>query len=282
MPAVRVDLHTHTTASDGTLPPAAVVTLARSSGVGLLAVTDHDTVAGLAEARAAAQAGPVLVTGVELSATWAGRTVHVVGLGIDPAEATLQGALAALREAREARAERMAGRLARLGETGTLEEARGLAAGAVLTRTHFARVLIRRGRARDVGQALRRFLGRGRPGYVAWRWPDLAETVAVIRAAGGRAVLAHPLRYRLSRPLLEALLREFAAAGGEAAEIVPGPRKGADLADLAAIVRRLGLAGSVGSDFHEPGMTPLLGGTPPLPEGIPPVWAAWRAMSGAA
>ncbi len=271
-----IDLHCHSTASDGTLAPAAVVARAAAQGVTMLALTDHDTTAGLAEAAAAARRqGLHFVPGIELSALWAGMTIHVVGLDIDPDHPVLQAGQARQAEERARRAQAMVARLLELGfegaEAALPEDLRG--AG----RSHFARWLVAEGHAKDWRAAFKRYLSRGRPAYVPGRWPALEEVVAWIRAAGGVPVLAHPARYRLTHAKLERLLRQFVAAGGEALEVVSSSHGPEDRLRMARLATRLGLAASAGSDFHGPGGFVELGRDLSLPEGCRPVWTPWVA-----
>jgi predicted metal-dependent phosphoesterase TrpH len=282
---LRSDLHTHSTASDGALPPAALVEAATAAGLGLLALTDHDTVAGLAEARrAAAASGLVLVDGIELSALWNGTTLHVLGLGIDPAAPALTAALAGQAEARHARADQIAAKLTKLGHGAAVAHARaavaasahpqgwapaGRAYAVALTRTHFAQALVATGAAGDFGEAFDRWLGRGRPGYVRGAWCSLDAACALIVAAGGHASLAHPLRYRLSGGALRRLVDAFRAAGGAALEVVSGRAAKHQVEALATQARRAALAATAGSDFHAPGARwAALGELTPLPAGV--------------
>ena len=217
-----VDLHLHSTCSDGVLSPTALVELLATAAVDVFALTDHDTVAGQAEAAAAARRhGLTCLTGIELSARWLGRTVHVVGLAIDPAAPGVVAAIELRRDLRQARARSIALRLDRAGAPGSEALAR-LAALETPTRTHFARALVELGAAPDVPGAFHRWLGRGKPAHVAAEWPELAATVADIVAAGGAAVLAHPLRYMLSAGQRRTLAAAFRAAGGAALEVVTG------------------------------------------------------------
>ena len=270
------DLHAHSAASDGTLSPAGLVRRAAARGVRVLALTDHDTTAGLAEAAATAEAeGVELVPGVELSTAWEGVEVHVVGLWIDPAHPALQAGLERQRRSRLERARAMGERLARAGIPGAYEGARALAGGEVVNRSHFARFLVASGHGRDLAQAFGRYLQRGRPGYAPPSWVPLAEGIGWIRAAGGVAVLAHPGRYRLSGGRLRRLVAAFRGAGGEAIEVVSGSHGPAQMHVAAGLARRFGLLASVGSDFHVPG-NPWreLGRLDPLPDGCVPVWEA--------
>lgn len=272
------DLHCHSAASDGVLTPAAVVRRAAANGVQVLALTDHDELAGLAEARAAAdECGVRLVPGVEISITWGGITIHVVGLGIDPGSDTLARGLAHVRSRRARRAERIAAEFDRLGIPGTLEGAYSHAGNPNLVgRAHFARFLVERGIARDVKSVFGRFLVAGKPGYVPHEWAALADAVGWIRASGGRAVVAHPGRYRLSPERLREFLVEFIDAGGEGVEVVTASHTRAQYAEYARLARDLGLAASRGSDFHGPGESEIdLGALPPLPPDLKPVWHDW-------
>lgn len=271
-----IDLHCHSTASDGTLAPAEVVARAHAQGVQVLALTDHDTVAGLAEASAAAeQCGIRLIPALELSATEQGRGVHVVGLGVEPAAPQLTALIKRLDRMREERAVEMGARLARAGIDGAYEGARSFAAGALPTRTHFARFLVQQGLAKDVGDVFKRYLGQGKTGYVPSVWPALAEVVAVIRASGGIAVLAHPHAYGWTGAWTRRILEAFIAAGGRGIEVVCGNSSRDSIAVSAGYARRFDLLASVGSDFHEPGNSWIeLGKVQALPADLQPVWEA--------
>lgn len=272
------DLHTHSLASDGTLTPAALVARARAAGVEVLALTDHDDVGGIAEARAAAAGqGIELVPGIELSVTWAKLTVHVVGLHIDPQDPTLCAGLARLSEFRQWRAEEMGRRLAKHGIEGAYEGARELAQGRIVSRTHFARFLLARGFCSDVNDVFRHFLKPNRPGHVPGQWAALDEAVGWIRGAGGIAVLAHPARYDLSATKRRRLFGEFVQCGGEALEVVSGSHTRDDCQEMARYAQRFGLLASAGSDFHDPDNPWIaMGHLPPLPEGCLPVWEGAR------
>lgn len=272
------DLHCHSAASDGLLGPAELVRRAAACGVTTLALTDHDALAGLAEARAAAEAlGLRFVDGVEISVTWAGITIHVVGLGIAPACSALQHGLETVRGSRAARAARIADRLAAAGIPGSLEGAYAHAENpALIGRTHFARFLVERGYVRDVKSVFQRYLVAGKPGYVPHQWAALGDAVGWIRAAGGRAVIAHPGRYKLDRAGMRRLLGEFAAAGGEGIEVVTGSHRRDQYGEFAALAREFGLLASRGSDFHGPDEGGAdLGDVPALPAGLTPVWHDW-------
>ena len=274
-PHSPVDLHLHSTASDGTLDPAALVAHVAAHGVTLMALTDHDTVAGVGPAAAAARAaGIAFVPGVELSASWRGRSIHVLGLAIDPVAPALTLALAAQQSRREARAVRIADRLDAAGAPGTAALQAIRADGSLPTRTHFARALVAAGAARDMAGAFERWLGRGRPGDVGGDWPELAEATAWILGAGGKAVIAHPMRYPLSAGARREMCAEFAAAGGRGVEVMTGGGSLRDREAAISLAVRCGLEGSVGSDFHDPSVP----WNPPgrlakLPDSIRPVWS---------
>ena len=250
----RVDLHTHSHCSDGVLAPAALVALAAQREVGLLALTDHDTVAGCEEARAACRAhGVAFVPGVELSSVWREREIHVVGLKLDPSYPPFGAHCALLLELRRQRVTAIGERLQRAGLPGTQLAQEALAAAAP-TRAHLARGLCARGIAGSVQQAFDRWLRRGQPGYITAPWPPLASAVRCIVDAGGVAVLAHPQRYRVSSGGLAELLAEFKGAGGAGLEVSLPGMSPHDASRLATLARRFELAGSIGSDFHEPGV----------------------------
>lgn len=252
--SARIDLHTHSHCSDGTLAPAALVALAASRQVAVLALTDHDTLQGCEDARTAcAQQGIVCVNGVELTCLWRDMEVHVVGLGIDPTQAALRAHCGRVLDLRRERILGITQRLTKAGLPGELLAQLTLAA-AVPTRTHLARALCSQGLADSLQSAFDRWLGRGRRGYVAAHWPPLADVVACITGAGGTAVLAHAHRYRLSNGKLRELAAQFRAAGGRGLEVSLAGLSPGDAERLAALARRYELSGSIGSDFHEPGM----------------------------
>ncbi len=274
MSGLRFDLHTHSTASDGTLAPAELVRRAASHGIEVLALTDHDEIAGLSEASAAAEDASIgFVPGIELSVSWGHQTVHVVGLGIDATTASLQAGIKRLRAFRQWRAEEIARRLAKKGIGGALEGAQRYARGNILSRTHFAHFLVEQGHARDLRQVFKRFLVRNKPGYVPGEWASLAEALGWIRDAGGLAVIAHPARYKISATRLRQLLGEFLELGGTALEVVSGSHSRDDILSMASLSRRFQLAASAGSDYHGPESPYLdLGRLPDLPPECQPIW----------
>jgi len=273
-PAARVDLHTHSHHSDGVLSPAALVAQAARRQVDLLALTDHDSVAGCAEAQAAcAQAGIRFVPGTELSCQWREREIHVIGLRLDPAAPALQAHCGAMLASRRQRIEVIARRLTRAGLPG-IELAALTQQAPLPTRTHLARAMVQLELAPSVQQAFDRWLGRGRPGHVPAQWPDLLIAVQRILDAGGIAVLAHPHRYRLSAGTLRELTGEFKQAGGDGIEVSLAGMSPKDAERAAGLARRYQLAGSVGSDFHEPDLPwRPIGRFAKLPELITPIAA---------
>jgi predicted metal-dependent phosphoesterase TrpH len=274
---VNIDLHCHSKVSDGALAPAEVARRAARGGVQVWALTDHDELGGLAEAREAAQAeGMRFVAGVEISVTWRGSTIHVVGLRIDAANPALAEGLARVRGGRGERAHAIAAELAKAGIEGALEGALERAENpAMIGRTHFARYLVDTGWVADTRDAFRRYLVPGKPGYVPHRWAALEDAVRWIRSAGGQAVLAHPGRYGFSAGALDSLLLEFRGAGGEAIEVVTGSHSPEQARHYAAIAREYDFAASRGSDFHGPEEGAEFGSLPPLDPALRPVWRDW-------
>jgi hypothetical protein len=274
------DLHSHSDRSDGVHDPATLIAIARDSGADCLALTDHDTLAGLAAARAAAAtAGIQFIDGVEVSVTWNQLTIHLVGLAIDPQTAALKDGLEAIRSGRHARGQRIADDLARVGIPDTYPAALALAGNPdLLGRTHFARHLVERGVVKSTHAAFERYLTPGKPGYVPHAWATLEQAVAWINAAGGIAVIAHPGRYRLDQAGTHALIERFIAAGGRGIEVVTGSHSPSQYAQYATLARQYGLLASRGSDFHGLTESPFRPGTlPPLPNDLTPVWSLWTA-----
>lgn len=271
------DLHTHSTASDGTLSPASLVENASSLGIKVLALTDHDTLSGLPEARRAAESLPIrLLDGVEISVTWKKMTIHMVGLGIDPDNQTLIKGLSSLSEFRQWRAEEIGRRLAKSGIEGAFPAARSLSNGRLVTRTHFARFLVDKGYAKDVREVFKKYLVKGKPGFVDGQWVELDDAVQWVKQAGGQAVIAHPARYRLTRTKLRRLISEFKEVGGDALEVVSGSHSKDEYFTMAQHAKDLGLLASAGSDYHGPENPWIqLGKLPQLPTGCRPVWQDW-------
>ncbi len=280
------DLHSHTTASDGDLPPVELWKRAADNNIDHLAITDHDTISGvsdlvgyLSQIADASEGQPVsgiqprLIPGVEITALSGDVVVHILGLWIDIDEPGLLSLLDRQREARSKRAQQISDRLEQAGLPPTLDGANKLANGSVLGRPHFARYLTQIGAVKDENQAFKQWLGRGKIGDIRIAWPSQAEVVAAIHQAGGTAVLAHPGKYLDGFNKCYALCERFKADGGDALEVVSGAQLPKATKDLARIAARLELAASTGSDFHSPQQTWCdLGGQPGLPDSVEPVW----------
>ncbi len=278
IPTMNADLHCHSNVSDGALTPAEVAQRAHAAGVKLWALTDHDEVGGQLAAREAAQAlGMRYVCGVEISVTWASRTVHVVGLNVDPAAPALVDGLYRTRNGRAARALEMGERLAEIGIPGAYEGAlRYVSNPDLISRTHFARYLVEAGHAASTSEVFARYLGDGKPGCVPHRWARLDDAVGWIQQAGGEAVIAHPGRYAYTPVEFGALFSEFIDLGGRAIEVVTGSHTPDQYREYAEVARRYGFEASRGSDFHAPGESVVeLGSLPPLPPDLKPVWERW-------
>ncbi|MHB8473669.1 MAG: PHP domain-containing protein [Gammaproteobacteria bacterium] len=282
--SLHYDLHSHSTHSDGTLSPAELVRRAQAHGVDVLALTDHDTTQGCRAAAAMAQSlGMHFVAGVEISVTWSGTTLHILGLGVDPDAAALQRGLAGLAEHRDARALEIGRRLTKHGIPGAFEGAQAQAGDARVGRTHFARFLVAQGHVRDAHEAFKRFLGRGAPGHVSGEWATLEQAVQWVTDAGGQAVIAHPARYRLTATRLRRLIGEFKDCGGVGMEVVSGSHSRDEILTFGNYARQFGLLASAGSDYHGPTNPWVeLGRLPALPAGCAPVWADWGLPARAA
>jgi len=276
---LNIDLHCHSVVSDGTLSPGDLARRAAANGVDVWALTDHDEVGGIAEARAVAQdLGMRFVAGVEISVTFAGKTVHIVGLDIDEQHPALHGGLESVRQGRVQRGHLIAMQLELTGLSNVFEGALKYAGNpSLIGRTHFARYLVELGVQPTVTEVFRHYLVEGKPGFVPHRWTTLEEAVGWIRAAGGRAVIAHPGRYAFDQMQFDALLSEFIALGGEGIEVVTGSHTPDQFDEYAALARRMGLLASRGSDFHGPAESRVdLGGLPHLPADLKPVWHDWQ------
>jgi predicted metal-dependent phosphoesterase TrpH len=278
MPTAIYDLHTHSTVSDGTLHPAELVQRAAAQGVNVLALTDHDCTAGLAEASAASTNLALrLIDGVEISVTWGQCTIHILGLRIDRENLKLQAGLQALRAYRNERAREIAYHLQRAGIEGALEGALCYAQGNILSRTHFARFLAEKGYARDIQSVFKHYLVRGKPGHVSDRWATLEQALGWICNAGGVPVVAHPARYKFTRKELVQLLGEFKECGGVALEVISGNQQPETTTLLIHLAREMDLFGSCGSDYHGTQNARVeLGRLPPFPGDCRPVWSLWQ------
>jgi len=253
-PQINADLHCHSTVSDGTLAPEALAARAKANGVELWALTDHDEVGGQQRAMAAAKAaGLPYLTGAEISVTFAGKVVHIVGLGFDHDDPRIVEGLRATRGGRGARAKEMSDGLAQVGIPGAYEGALKFAGNPeLISRTHFARFLVESGQCSDVPEVFRRFLTEGKPGYVPHRWAALGDAVGWIVDAGGLAVIAHPGRYGFTPTEEYALITEFIAHGGRGIEVVTGSHTAADMIQYTDTALEFDLLASRGSDFHSP------------------------------
>lgn len=275
---MNVDLHCHSTASDGVLAPASLVARAHQRGIGLLALTDHDTLEGLDEAhRTAQELGVQLVNGIELSCTWGGATIHVLGYAFEREAPALRQAIEALHHGRWQRAEEIDQRLAAKGMPGALDGARAVQqelgdSGNAPARPHFAEFLVRAGHVRDRAEAFRKWLGAGKLGDVKQHWPELEVVVDTLRAADAWVSLAHPWQYDFTRSKRRRLVAAFAAAGGHALEVVNGMQPVEQVGGLAILAREFCLMASAGSDFHAPGDWSELGLYRPLPDDLTALW----------
>ncbi len=270
----RYDLHCHSTASDGALSPTALVQRAHQQGVTTLALTDHDTTMGLAEARACADTLAMrLINGIELSASWQNKCLHIIGLDIDPNYAPLANATRQLQATRLERAEKIAEKLEKKRITGAFEAVKSAAGEGMITRSHFANFLLSQNHVSTQQEAFDRYLGKGKSAYVTAAWADMAIAISWIIEAGGVAVLAHPLRYNLTANWMKRLMAAFKDAGGQGIEVVTGRNNPDEIKLLVSYASRFELAGSVGSDFHNP-VNPWLelGRLAPLPDSVQPVW----------
>lgn len=280
--ALNVDLHCHSVVSDGTLSPTAVAERAAARGVHVWSLTDHDEVAGQAEAsQAARELGLTYVPGVEISVSWGSETVHIVGLLIDPDNVRLKNGLAVTRNGREQRAHEMARQLASVGVADAFEGALVYVGNPdLISRTHFARYLVEIGRSKDLHDVFHHYLVPGKPGYVPMRWARLEDAIEWIIGAGGIAVVAHPGRYQLTRAELKVFLSQFKRMGGSAIEVVTGSHTPDQYREFARYATQFGFLASRGSDFHGPGESRVdLGGLPALPDSVTPVWHDWNLPS---
>lgn len=272
---LNADLHCHSVVSDGTLTPEALAERAKTNGVELWALTDHDEIGGQHRAAAAAKAqGMAYLTGTEISVTFAGETVHIVGLGFDADDAALKQGLHNTRNGREQRAMEMSDSLAKVGIHGAFEGALKFVGNPeLISRTHFARHLVESGVCKETNEVFRKYLTEGKPGYVPHRWATLKDAVTWITQAQGIAVIAHPGRYNFTANEEYALFTEFKAHGGRGVEVVTGSHTKQEFIKYAETAKEFGLAASRGSDFHSPTESHTdLGTLPFLPGGLTPVW----------
>lgn len=281
---IRCDLHSHSTASDGTLSPTELIQRAHEKEVEVFALTDHDATEGLKEAAlAASKVGLHFVPGIELSVTWSHQTIHIVGLGINPDDEVLNKGLKELRNFRNRRGEEIAYKLEKAGLEKPLEGAKKFANGEILSRTHFARYLVEQGKAKDIRQVFKRFLVKGKPGFVAGKWASLEDALSWIHGAGGIAVIAHPARYKISATRLRQLITEFKELGGVGFEAISGSHSPDEELRMAQLANQFNLYISKGSDFHSPeNIYRELGALQDIPSGSIPVWYSdeWKERIG--
>lgn len=272
---LRVDFHSHTKFSDGGLTPQELIDRAVNFQLDVLAITDHDTVSGLAVAQNHIddnQLPITLVRGIEISCAWQSFEIHIVGLNIATDNPELNELITKQKIARENRALKMAEKLAKCGIENVYEGAKALAEKGTITRAHFAKVLLQQGHVSTMQAAFDKYIGRGNRAFVKPQWCDISEAVKAIHAAGGVAVIAHPVRYDLSTKWLRRLVVEFKKAGGNALEVVL-PQMGAEQRKLMlSFCAEYDLLASAGSDFHYPSRWSDLGRNLTMPEGVTPIW----------
>ena len=279
-----IDLHCHSTVSDGMRSPQELVTYAAEQGIKVLALTDHDNLGGLAIARQTAERYNMqFIDGVEISVTWKKRTIHIVGLKIDPNNVALNSALNQVYADRDLRAQQMGEGLAKVGIFGAYEAAKNIAKQNVITRVHFARFLVESGHAKDTKSVFKKFLVKGKPGFVDHQWMSLEQAVTLIKESGGIAVIAHPGRYDLGMINMLLLMHEFRKYGGTAIEVVTGSHTPPQYQQFAKIAHQFGLKSSQGSDYHGQGISFMeMGRLPALPSNCIPVWHDWPEAAGLA
>ena len=273
----NIDLHSHSTISDGVLTPAELVSHASEKDVQVLALTDHDDIAGLKEAKLmASKLNIIFINGVEISVTWRKRTLHIVGLNFDESNINLINGLKQIRLGREKRAEGMAHSLGMASIFNALEGAKKFTKHGTIGRIHFAQFLVSQGYAKDIKQAFKKFLTPGKPGYVDHEWALLEDAVSWITDAGGDAVIAHPGRYDMGKKLYPSLLADFKSFGGTGIEVVSGSQDPSQSSYFAKLAKEYDLFASCGSDFHGPGISHrAVGFARELPEQCKPIWSKW-------
>lgn len=275
---MRIDLHSHTTASDGRLPANELIDRALGFDIDVLAITDHDTVDGLEIAHQYVQDNQLpikLINGIEISTVWQNKDIHIVGLNIDPQSVELTRLIEQQKKHREGRAAMIAHRLSKATREGVLEEVQAIAGEAPITRAHFAKWLVDNGYAKTMQQVFKKYLTRNNPGYVPPSWCSMADAVNAIHSAGGQAVLAHPGRYKSTAKWLKRLLAAFVEAGGDAMEVAQPQQGQQERRNLADYAIQYKLLASQGSDFHYPSPWMELGRNLWLPAGVEPVWKDW-------
>ncbi|WP_208609974.1 RNase RNM [Gilliamella mensalis] len=274
-----VDLHSHTTASDGVLTPSDLVKRAVDNQIDILAITDHDTVKGLLEAQQTivSENLPIkLVCGVEISTAWKNNEIHIVGLNIDIEDTQLLTLLSSQEQGRINRALAISQKLAKVSIENAYQQAQQFAKGDIVSRAHFARFLVANGYVKDIKRAFKKYLGKGGYAYVPATWCSISDAVNAIHMAGGQAVLAHPSRYDLTLTKLKLLLSEFKDCGGDAIEVSQSRQTQDDLHQLAKLANEFDMLASQGSDFHDLVNYLDLGKTMPLPGSVTPIWHNWK------
>jgi len=271
---MKADLHNHSYYSDGVLSPREVVKLAFDSGCDLFSLTDHDTTDGLNEAiKVADDLSVNLITGVEISAFWRNMTMHIVGLDVDIKNDVLQAGLRYNQLLRAERAEKIALGLRRAGIAHAMEKTQALSKTLMLTRTHFAQMLIQEGYCKDMKSVFRRFLTGKKPGGVRVEWKKFDEVIGWIHSAGGRAVLAHPFRYSMTNTKIKKMLLDFKEAGGDGVEVVTATSTSDEINWSAQWASEFSLLSSCGSDFHGwPNQRIQIGRLADLPESSNVIW----------
>tara|TARA_B100001250_G_scaffold411449_1_gene440129 strand:- start:2202 stop:3053 length:852 start_codon:yes stop_codon:yes gene_type:complete len=273
----KIDLHTHSNKSDGELSPYNLVAKASNNGIKMLALTDHDTISGLSDAKkAAVKKNITLINGVELSTQWDNKTIHIIGLNIKAENILIIKACKKLKALRKERAKKISQKLSKVGIEGAYEYTKKLAINDNITRFHFAQFLIERNYAKNQAAVFKNYLVKNKPGYVSANWPNLNETINLINAIGGIAVIAHPLRYKITATKLRKLIDEFKQYGGKAIEVITSHNISKEITAASSYAKKYNLAASVGSDFHNESVSwNRLGKLPLLPENLTPVWKLW-------
>lgn len=277
--AINADLHCHSVVSDGTLTPEELAQRAHANGVKLWSLTDHDELGGQERAKAAAAALKMdYLAGVEISVTWMGQTIHIVGLGIDHQDAGILNGLKRTREGRGDRAKQMAEQLLKVGIPGAYEGALHYAGNHdLISRTHFARFLVEQGVCKDTEHVFKNYLVEDKPGFVPHRWANLDQAIHWIQQAGGVAVIAHPGRYKLNAIQRDELFKFFKDHGGVGIEVITGSHSPDQYQEYGKIAKQYGFLASRGSDFHDPSESHIdLGVLPLLPEHLTPVWSVFH------
>lgn len=270
----QYDLHCHSTASDGSLTPTELIVRAKAKGVTSLALTDHDTINGQQEAKDAAQENAInFISGVELSTTWENKCFHIVGLNIDPKHSGLTQGISKLQTLRAERTKTIALKLEKKAITGSYEAVIKAAKGGMVTRTHFSNYLLDQHHVSTQQEAFDRYLGEGKPAFVSTVWAELHDAINWINQAKGVAVVAHPLRYKLTVSWMRRFLSFFKEAGGQGIEVVTGHSNPDEIRRAILYAKHYDLFASVGSDFHTPDNQWVeLGRLPPLPATVTPIW----------